>query len=121
MAAGTESGVLNILPVYSESSYDRLSALKSNYPILSLQWSLDCKYILTSINDNDFQEILLWNLNNSNFLKGVSILNEKIKWHDATCLSGDDVSLIEFKMKDCINNFINLKFKKTTGKSYMGE
>jgi WD40 repeat protein len=92
LAAGTQNGILHVLPVYDQgNSYDRvtilkvtnrflLSPLKSNetinlfirsslfetatlvkcnLPILTLQWSQDCRYILTSVNENNYQEIIL--------------------------------------------------------------
>lgn len=82
-------------------------------PILTLQWSVDARFILTSVNENNYQELILCmfltmqlmvclimlsneflclgDLPTTRYLKGVSIVAEDISWHEITCASGDDV------------------------------
>ncbi|RWS07802.1 echinoderm microtubule-associated protein-like CG42247 [Dinothrombium tinctorium] len=92
LAAGTQDGIIYILPVTENSfSYEKVSALKGPSPILTLQWSTDGQYILTSVNESNFQELILWDLPNFRYMRGCSSIIRKIEWYDATCSGGDDV------------------------------
>lgn len=79
LAAGTHDGTMYLLPVSENGfSYEKISILKvcslvaicgdylilivnpkGPHSVLSLQWSNDSQYILTSVNDNQFQELIL--------------------------------------------------------------
>ncbi|XP_053212793.1 echinoderm microtubule-associated protein-like 2 [Panonychus citri] len=61
------------------------------HPILSLQWSTDNCFLLTSVNDNNYQELIIWDLPNFRYLTGISSSSENLKWHEATCSGGEDV------------------------------
>ncbi|XP_054159536.1 echinoderm microtubule-associated protein-like CG42247 [Oppia nitens] len=93
MAAGCQDGILYILPVLDNGlSYEKVSVLKGPFPILSLQWSTDNQFILTSVNENNYQELLLWDLPNCRYMKGLSNFAESnINWFDPTCSGSEDV------------------------------
>lgn len=53
LVAGCQDGTLHVIPVAENGrSYDKVSILKGPLPILTLQWSIDTQFILTSVDDS---------------------------------------------------------------------
>lgn len=53
LAAGCQDGCLHVIPVRDNGhTYDKVSILKGPSPVLTLQWSIDTQFILTSVDDS---------------------------------------------------------------------
>lgn len=63
--------------------------------MVSLQFSLDNQYILTSVTHSSFQELILWDLPNFRYMRdNVKMAADKIQWFDPICSGSEDVRAI---------------------------
>lgn len=63
--------------------------------MLSVQFSLDSRYILTSVTHGLYQELILWDLPNFRYLRNeVTQAADKIAWFDSICSGSEDVRAI---------------------------
>lgn len=69
--------------------------MQSPYPVVSLQFSIDNQYILTSVIHSSYQELILWDLPNFRYMRdNVKMVADKIQWFDAICSGSEDVRAI---------------------------
>ncbi|KAH9400745.1 hypothetical protein TYRP_002317 [Tyrophagus putrescentiae] len=91
LVAGCQDGCLHVLPVTDDGfTYSKVSVLKGPLPILTLQWSVDTQFILTSVDDNNYQELILWDLHNTRYIRNVTNFSDNLRWHNATCSGLED-------------------------------
>lgn len=63
--------------------------------MVSLQFSVDNQYLLTSVTNGLYQELILWDLPNFRYMRDkVRIAADKISWFDPTCSGSEDVRAI---------------------------
>lgn len=63
--------------------------------MVSLQFSLDNQYILTSVTHGPYQELILWDLPNFRYMRdNVKMAADRIKWFDSICSGSEDVRAI---------------------------
>lgn len=63
--------------------------------MVSLQFSLDNRYMLTSVTHGSYQELILWDLPNFRYMRdNVKLVADKIKWFDSICSGSEDVRAI---------------------------
>lgn len=96
LAAGCSNGSIFILPVYEQGlKYKKVSIFQSPHPVVSLQFSMDNKYILTSVTHGSYQELILWDLPNFRYMRDkVTVAADKIQWFDSICSGSEDVRAI---------------------------
>lgn len=96
LAAGCANGSIFILPVFERGlRYKKVSLFQSPHPVLNVQFSLDSKYILTSVTHGLYQELILWDLPNFRYLRNeVTSAADKIAWFDSICSGSEDVRAI---------------------------
>lgn len=96
LAAGCSNGSIFILPVYERGlKYKKVSIFQSPYPVISLQFSKDSCYLLTSVTHASYQELILWDLPNFRYMRdNVKLAADKIAWFNAICSSSEDVRAI---------------------------
>lgn len=96
LAAGCANGSIFILPVLERGlKYNKVSIFQSPYPVLSVQFSMDSKYILTSVTHGLYQELILWDLPNFRYMRNeVTQAADKIRWFDSICSGSEDVRAI---------------------------
>lgn len=69
--------------------------LQSPYPVVSLQFSTDNQFILTSTTHGPYQELILWDLPNFRYMReDVKTAADKIQWFDSICSGSEDVRAI---------------------------
>lgn len=62
---------------------------------MSLQFSVNSHYILTSITNGSYQELILWDLPNFRYMRdNVKMTADKIEWLDSICSGSEDVRAI---------------------------
>nr|XP_027204131.1 echinoderm microtubule-associated protein-like 1 [Dermatophagoides pteronyssinus] len=106
LVAGCQDGCLHVIPVRDNGlTYDKVSILKGPLPILTLQWSIDTQFILTSVDDNNFQELILWDLPNTRYIRNVTSFSDNLQWCNVTCSGLEDArgTWDNEKFKDVIN------------------
>lgn len=63
--------------------------------MVSLQFSSDGRYILTSVAHHNYQELVLWDLPNFRYMRdNVKLAADRIQWHDSICSGSEDVRAI---------------------------
>lgn len=63
--------------------------------MVSLQFSMDNRYMLTSVTHGSFQELILWDLPNFRYMNdNVKLTADRIKWFDPICSGSEDVRAI---------------------------
>lgn len=63
--------------------------------MVSLQFSLDNKYILTSVTQGSYQQLILWDLPNFRYMRDkVKMAANQINWFDSICSGSEDVRAI---------------------------
>ncbi|KAJ6221100.1 hypothetical protein RDWZM_006912 [Blomia tropicalis] len=106
LVIGCQDGNLHVLPTEDDgNSYSKVSTLKGPLPILTLQWSMDTQFILTSVDDNNYQELILWDLHNTRYIRNVTNFSDNLRWYNATCSGLDDArgTWDNQTLKDVIN------------------
>jgi len=96
LAAGCANGSIFILPVYERGlKYKKVSIFQSPHPVVSLQFSTNGRYILTSVTHSSWQELILWDLPNFRYMRdNVKFEADKIDWFDSICSGSEDVRAI---------------------------
>jgi len=96
LAAGCANGSIFILPVYETGlKYKKVSIFQSPYPVVSIQFSVDNQYILTSVTHGSYQELILWDLPNFRYMRdNVKLAADRIEWFDSICSGSEDVRAI---------------------------
>lgn len=63
--------------------------------MVSLQFSVDNQFILTSVTHAQYQELILWDLPNFRYMRdNVKLAADRIEWHDSICSGSEDVRAI---------------------------
>lgn len=96
LAAGCANGSIFILPVYDRGlKYKKVSIFQSPHPVVSLQFSVNNQYILTSVTRGSYQELILWDLPNFRYMRDkVKLAIDRIEWFDSICSGSEDVRAI---------------------------
>lgn len=74
-------------------NHSHYAPLQSPHPVVSLQFSGNNQFILTSISNNNYQELILWDLSNFRYMKK-SKIPQDIEWFNATCSASENVRAI---------------------------
>lgn len=62
---------------------------------MSLQFSLDNRYLLTSVTHSQYQDLILWDLPNFRYMRdNVKMVADKINWFEPVCSGSEDVRAI---------------------------
>lgn len=62
---------------------------------MSVQFSLDNRYILTSVTQSSYQQLILWDLPNFRYMRdNVTSAADQIQWFDSICSGSEDVRAI---------------------------
>lgn len=68
---------------------------QSPHPVVSVQFSLDNRYILTSVTQSSYQQLILWDLPNFRYMRdNVKSAADQIQWFDSICSGSEDVRAI---------------------------
>lgn len=63
--------------------------------MVSLQFSLDNRYLLTSVTHSQYQDLILWDLPNFRYMRdNVRMVADKIRWFEPVCSGSEDVRAI---------------------------
>ena len=98
LAAGCSNGSIFMLPVDEAGlKYKKVSIFQSPNAVVSLQFSRDNRYMLTSTvgPNSGYQELILWDLPNFRYMRDdVKLTADKIHWFDSICSGSEDVRAI---------------------------